>query len=287
MTARKIALQYAGRGWRVIPCRSDKSSRIRNWPVAASCDPETIITWWTEWPNARIALLCGCGFVVIDVDTGAAHNNVDGFGTLAQLGPLPETRRVRTPTGGMHIYLQSNQPVRSRVIGPGLELRAANQYVIAPPSPGYVVIYDVPLARLPDRLFEEPSRPVKVEKKQTGGPLVATAELPKPLYLKVLRLVPLSAVVTRHHQRRVIGILNIALQRRDHRNDGLNIAGFCMRELVRDGVISRGTAEELLIEVAILNGYAAKDGLKAAQATIRSGLGAISGPSSGRCGAEQ
>jgi hypothetical protein len=269
----ELALQYAGRGWRIIPCRSNKISRIRNWQVAASRDPETVITWWTEWPNAWIALLCGCGFVVIDVDTGEAHNNVDGFAILAQLGPLPETRRVRTPTGGMHIYLQSDQPVRSRVLGPGLELRAANQYVIAPPSPGYAVINDVPLARLPDWLFDGPTRPVKVAKKQPGGPLVATAELPKPLYLEVLRLVPLSAVVTRHHQRRVIGILNIALQRRDRRNDGLNIAGFCMRELIRNGVISSPAAEELLIEVAILNGYAAKDGFIAVEKTIRSGLG--------------
>jgi Bifunctional DNA primase/polymerase, N-terminal len=272
MTALEAALQCAGRGWPVIPCRSDKIPRIRNWPVAASCDPETIITWWTQWPNAWIALLCGCGFVVIDVDTGEAHKNVDGFGTLAQLGPLPETRRVRTPTGGMHIYLQSDRPVRSRVIGPGLELRAANQYVIAPPSPGYVVINDVSLARLPERLLDGPSLSVK-EKKRRGGPLVATAQLPKPLYLKVLRLVPLSAVVTRHHQRRVIGILNIALQRQDHRNDGLNIAGFCMRELIRNGIISSPAAEELLIEVAILNGYAAKDGFIAVEKTIRSGLG--------------
>ena len=269
----ETALQYAGRGWRVIPCRSDKVSRIRNWQVAASCDPETIIPWWTEWPNACIALLCGCGFVVIDVDTGEAHNNVDGFGTLVQLGPLPETRRVRTPTGGMHLYLKTDQPIRSRVIGPGLELRAANQYVIAPPSPGYVVIYDVPLTRLPDWLFNGPSRAIKVEKKQPGGPLVARPELPKPLYLKVLRLVPLSAVVTPHHQRRVIGILNIALRRRDHRNDGLNIAGFCMRELILKGIISSPAAEELLIEVAILNGYAAKDGFIAVEKTIRSGLG--------------
>ena len=277
----ETALQYAGRGLRVIPCRSDKVSRIRNWQVAASSDPETIIDWWTQWPNAWIALLCGCGFVAVDVDTGETHNNVDGFATLAQLGPLPETWRVRTPSGGMHLYLKTDQPIRSRVLGPGLELRAANQYVIAPPSPGYVVIYDLPLAWLPDWLFDGPSRAVKMEKKQPGGPLVATAELPKPLYLKVLRLVPLSAAVTRHHQRRVIGILNIALQRQDHRNDGLNIAGFCMRELIRNGIISSPAAEELLIEVAILNGYAAKDGLKAAQATIRSGLGAMSGPCSG------
>ena len=135
-----------------------------------------------------------------------------------------------------------------------------------------MVINDVPLARLPDWLFDWPSRPVK-EKKHSGGPLVATAQLPKPLYLKVLRLVPLSAVVTRHHQRRVIGILNIALRRQDHRNDGLNIAGFCMRELIRNGIISSPAAQELLIEVANLNGYAAKDGFIAVEKTIRSGLG--------------
>jgi hypothetical protein len=254
----ELALQYAGRGWRLIPCRSDKISRIRNWPIAASCDPETIITWWIKWPNAWIALLCGCGFVVIDVDTGEAHNNVNGFGTLAQLGPVPETRRVRTPSGGMHIYFQSRQPVRSRVLGPGLELRATNQYVIAPPSPGYTVINDVPLALLPDRLFEGLERNTKAARKNPNGSLVATAELPKDLYRKILRLVPLGPVVTRHHQRRVIGILNIALQRRDHRNDGLNIAAFCLRELIRDGVISPTAAEQLLIEVAMLNGYAAK-----------------------------
>ena len=71
----------------------------------------------------------------------------------------------------------------------------------------------------------------------------------------------------------MIGILNIALRRQDHRNDGLNIAGFCMRELIRNGIISSPAAEELLIEVAILNGYAAKDGFTAVEKTIRSGLG--------------
>ena len=75
----EIALQYADRGWRIIPCRPDKISRIQNWQVAASCDPKTIITWWTPWPNAWIALVCGCSFVVIDVDTGEAHNKVDGL----------------------------------------------------------------------------------------------------------------------------------------------------------------------------------------------------------------
>jgi hypothetical protein len=100
-----------------------------------------------------------------------------------------------------------------------------------------------------------------------------TNRLPKALYLKVNRLVPLSSQVTRKHQRRVCGILNIALQRQDHRNDGLNVAGFCLRELIHEGIIMSTVAEELLLAVAAFNGYLCKDGVAAARATIRSGLG--------------
>jgi hypothetical protein len=50
-----------------------------------------------------------------------------------------------------------------------------------------------------------------------------------------------------------------------------------MRELISAGVISRANAEMLLVEAA--EGYAASDGVSAALATIRSGLGsAIRGP---------
>jgi hypothetical protein len=100
----------------------------------------------------------------------------------------------------------------------------------------------------------------------------ASNQLPKPLYFKVLQLVPLSKTVTRHHQRRVIGILKIALFRDHHRNDGLNIAAFCMRQLLAAGVLTAAVAQELLLDVATLNGYVAKDGVWAALATIRSGM---------------
>jgi hypothetical protein len=49
-----------------------------------------------------------------------------------------------------------------------------------------------------------------------------------------------------------------------------SVAG-CKRELVRNGIISSPAAEELLIGVAILNGYAAKDGFIAAEKTIYGG----------------
>jgi hypothetical protein len=61
------------------------------------------------------------------------------------------------------------------------------------------------------------------------------------------------------------------------RNTRLNWAAYSMRELIDAGVISRPNAETLLIQAA--EGYAASDGVSAALATIKSGLGsAIRGP---------
>jgi hypothetical protein len=103
-----------------------------------------------------------------------------------------------------------------------------------------------------------------------------SAELPKELYFKLIRLVPLSERVTRQHQRRVSGILRIALQRQKRRNEGLYIAGLCLRELIHEGIVTVAAAEQLLFDVAVLNGYVAKDGVEAARATIRSGLQTMS-----------
>jgi hypothetical protein len=96
--------------------------------------------------------------------------------------------------------------------------------------------------------------------------------LPRDLYLKAIRVCPLSATVTRHHQRRLCGILWIATRRTTLRNEGLFDAAAAMRDLIDIGVIDRRTATALLFVAAQFNGYVAKDGARAALATIRSGL---------------
>jgi hypothetical protein len=282
--ALESALQYAGRNWCVLPCK-DKAPLVRGGVHAATRDRSIVERWWRTWPNAEIGIACGApsGVAVIDIDSPAEVTELFNLTTLC----------ASTPSGGRHLYFRYTKGIRNRVFDWG-ELRADGLYVVAPPAPGREWINNSVIAELPEYLAKmvpqtsDHPLPEKLNGTTTDGPLMAASdEVPKPLYRKVLRLIPLTPFVTRHRQRRVIGILNIALQRRDHRNDGLNIAAFCLRELICDGIISSTAAEELLIEVAILNGYAAKDGLKAAQATIRSGLGAISGPSSLRCDAEQ
>jgi hypothetical protein len=57
------------------------------------------------------------------------------------------------------------------------------------------------------------------------------------------------------------------------RNDALYWASRCFKELVAEQAIEVGAACVLLLRASEMNGYVAKDGIEAAQATIMSGLG--------------
>jgi hypothetical protein len=67
---------------------------------------------------------------------------------------LPPTYTVRSPSGGLHLYYGQNEhcPVRSHGHRPGwlIDVKASpNTYAVAPPTPGYEVIRDLPVAVLP------------------------------------------------------------------------------------------------------------------------------------------
>ena len=52
----RAALAYAALGWRVLPCQAGgKLPILRDWPNAASTDPDVITEWWRQQPNANIA----------------------------------------------------------------------------------------------------------------------------------------------------------------------------------------------------------------------------------------
>src|SRR5271166_865787 len=98
----EAALQYAARGWRVIPL-SGKAPRIADWPAKATTDKEQIISWWTEFPDSNIGILTGSssGIFVLDIDGD------QGELSLVDLehayGKLPPTYEVTTGRG-RHLY---------------------------------------------------------------------------------------------------------------------------------------------------------------------------------------
>ena len=215
------------------------------------------------------------------VDCDRHGDGPDGVAALSAID-LPPHQSVTTITNGgqQHFFRQPAPRIRFaafegiQVLGDG---RLVKAYAIEPfVTPAPVLPKDL-LDRLPKAQVAKGNG---ASIKPHHGPLIAgVGRIPKLLYSEVLRLVPLSDKVTRHHQRRVIGILSIVTQRREGqgRNGALNVAAFCFRELI--GIVSRDAAERLLFGAAQACGYVAKDGDRAAMATIRSGLGStIGGP---------
>ena len=148
------AVEYAGRGWHVLPLhsptqggcscgRADCSSvgkhpRTRNGSKDASVAPATIRGWWKKWPDANIGIATGpeSGILVLDVDGAQGEQSLID---LAQRGLiLPDTYTVRTGSGGAHLYFlwPAGVDVRNsaRKIAPGLDIRGLGGLVAAPPS---------------------------------------------------------------------------------------------------------------------------------------------------------
>lgn len=137
------ALRYAEHGYPVFPCRPDKKPYTTHGFHDASREPDQIRTWWTSTPLAMIGIPTGwvSGLLVLDIDK---KKGKDGFATLKAAGyDIPDDApRVRTPSGGMHVYFRMPPDIDIRSaphkVGPGVDVRANGGYVIAPPSRSFI-----------------------------------------------------------------------------------------------------------------------------------------------------
>ena len=173
------ALDYAARGWRVLPLHSfadgactcgrpnctspAKHPLLTNGVYGATTDEQVIRGWWSEASDANVGIAAGNGLLVLDVD--AKHEGLTSLAQLeAQHGPMPTTPTVATGGGGKHYYFR--QPEGSKAtnragIAPGIDVRSDNGYVVAPPSLHasgrryeWLVSPDTPLAEPPAWLME-------------------------------------------------------------------------------------------------------------------------------------
>ncbi|MFD3700080.1 bifunctional DNA primase/polymerase [Streptomyces sp. NPDC058646] len=170
------------------PCRAQ--GRWCHGFHAATTDLGTLRQWWQAEPDFGIGVSCGpAGLVVIDVDDHAeslpdrqkllpgipVHERVDltglqsGFDTLALLAayrsqPDPcadtSTLRVRTPSGGMHIWYRAPEDGPRFRCSSGssskvalawqVDVRAVGGYIVAPTTRTAAGVYEaLPGARLP------------------------------------------------------------------------------------------------------------------------------------------
>ncbi|WP_022890222.1 bifunctional DNA primase/polymerase [Agromyces italicus] len=142
MPPRRAAHAFARTGIPIFPCvPNGKQPMSAAGFHDASCDLETVDAWWGQHPDANIGLPTGhaSGVNVVDVDIKAAGSGFVAFERAREVGLVDgELARVRTPSGGMHVYFPAPmfaEPQRCwQSATAHIDFRGDGGYVIVPPS---------------------------------------------------------------------------------------------------------------------------------------------------------
>ncbi len=132
-------LGLASRGFRLFPVEAQgKQPLIKEWPVKATLDPETLSAWTKLYPGCNWGLVTGhaSGVFVLDIDgeEGAAAIN-----ELSRSHGGDWTNTLTAKTGrGEHLYFlwPAGAPIRNSAskLALGLDVRGEGGYVVVPPS---------------------------------------------------------------------------------------------------------------------------------------------------------
>lgn len=114
-----------------------KHPRTQNGHLAATNDINQLEQWWRLWPETNYGIRTGkeSGIWVLDIDGEIGKRNLDRL--VSEHGPLPETRTVRTGSGGIHIYYKHPgfeiKNTRGR-LAEGIDTRGDGGFVVGPGS---------------------------------------------------------------------------------------------------------------------------------------------------------
>jgi hypothetical protein len=192
----RAALDAAEHGWPVIPLRprskvpvlhgerrcpgtGDCADGHRTFEQRATTDPARIERCWASGPF-NVGIATGpAQLLVVDLDTlkptdkeGTRDGAANFLALCERAGQtVPATRRIRTPSGGEHLYFTAPDGVRftntTGTLTPKVDTRAWGGQVVAPgsvtPQGPYAVLDDSPVAHVPEWLqkaLAAPQRPV-------------------------------------------------------------------------------------------------------------------------------
>jgi hypothetical protein len=130
----RAAVQYLEAGLSVVPLQPNKKQPLVRWREFQDRRPSVteVQTWWTAWPAAGIAIVCGRVSELAVLDEDPRHG---GDRSLARY-PLPEGPVVLTGGGGRHFYFALNGEHVPRIgaLLPGVDLLGEGALATAPPS---------------------------------------------------------------------------------------------------------------------------------------------------------
>jgi hypothetical protein len=163
-TLLQIARCYRAAGLSVVPVLADGSKR----PALDSWDPfkERLATdaemelWFGSGEVVGVGIVCGKvsgGLEVFDFDSRDAWEKWKQLSAVrARLAAWESMPRVRTPSGGVHVYVRRSGPAGNRKLAKDpagktlVEVKGEGGYVVAPGSPpechpsGGVYTWEVP-----------------------------------------------------------------------------------------------------------------------------------------------
>ncbi len=176
------AVSYIQRNWRVLPVHSiaakggctcgnaqcssaGKHPRTKNGVKDATKNYGQVLAWWQEDPHANIGIATGNGLLVIDIDPRHGGSWRD----LHSRFNIPLTAQVTSGGGGWHYYFRYDPRIytltnTANKLGPGIDSRADNGYVLAPPSlhasgKRYSWLVNGPIADAPVQMIQELLKP--------------------------------------------------------------------------------------------------------------------------------
>jgi hypothetical protein len=286
----KAVIEYARRGWPVLPCRSDKKPMLprrrdaQGIPIRktgglyqATTDGAQIRQWWECWPYALIGVRMGraSGCWALDIDAPERQGEPDGVaawaGLVEQHGGCIATHAHYTPSGGMHLLFKWDEarPVGNSTgsLPAGIHVRGENSYLIVPPS------------RLPDGRAYHFADDGLLYFEFSAAPtwlfdLLLKGDVPSPAVGS-----PRASLGERRERAWAQATLagcahDVATAVPGTRNNELNAKAYRAGRLVGGGFLGQGEAENAMKDAALANGLVQDDGMRVAEDTIARAISA-------------
>jgi KaiC/GvpD/RAD55 family RecA-like ATPase len=138
-----LALHWAREGFRVFPVGKNKVPLVK-WKTEATDNRAKVWNTWQDHPDALVGMVIPEWMVVVDLDVKHADGPREWEKLCETQGAEPNgTMAVKTPSGGLHLYYNTGEPIANSVckLGPSIDTRSSAHgkvgYVMAPGNPGY------------------------------------------------------------------------------------------------------------------------------------------------------
>ena len=187
---RDMAAALAGMGFNVIPVNTNSKAppSIDAWQKIGYREPPVVSADWSDPDDSpksnNVGIVPNGSFFVLDFDKN--KGGCESLGKLDALDRLPDTFKVKTQSGGYHLYyacdeeMNNGSGVLNRISLPGIDLRTVGGYALAPGSTvvdkdgtrHYEAMSGLPIAPAPDWLVEELKQRKSTAPKDREAPAV-------------------------------------------------------------------------------------------------------------------